>query len=316
MDQINKIIKSLNFAYEISSKLSMSDSILQITQAQQTWINDTNTISKALLKSISYNNNFLPKNIAGFNSMNLGSNLASLNVSNNIIASINEISKLQSSMFVDLKEISILGKQYQPYLSQIRSIQMAMLGVSSQITLHAAQTDNWSLLDEFQNINEKTLELTSSLSSESILTDEENQKFQQLLDIVLDFIKSNNKLGKKAFNFLNLVVLIFNFYQIYDTFKDKPKAVNKEDIIKFEKKLLQAIELKFKEHNEYRTTNRITQVMLKPKTKTIILNKLPKGYDVVVLQVSHKWVYISYTNPKDNLLETGWILKKYLNKVK
>ena len=64
---------------------------------------------------------------------------------------INEISKLQSSMFVDLKELSILGKQYQPYLSQIRSIQMAMLGVSSQITLLAAQTNNWSLLDEFQN---------------------------------------------------------------------------------------------------------------------------------------------------------------------
>ena len=33
-----------------------------------------------------------------------------------------------------------------------------------------------------------------------------------------------------------------------------------------------------------------------------------------MLQVSHKWVYISYTNPKDNLLETGWIFKKYLNK--
>ena len=316
MDQIDKIIKSLNFAGEISSKLSVSDSILQMTQAQQIWINDTTSISKALLKSISYNHNFLAKNIAGLNSMNLGSNLASLNISHDIISSIKEISKLQSSMFIDLKGISKIGDYHLPYLSQIKSMQMAMLGVSNQITAHAAQTNNWGLLEEFKDINEKTLELTSSISSECILTDEENQKFQQLLDAVLVFIKANNKLGKKAFNFLNLVVLIFNFYQIYDTFKDKPKVVNKEDIIKFEKKLLQAIELKFKEHNEYRTTNRITQVMLKPKTKTIILNKLPKGYDVVVLQVSHKWVYISYTNPKDNLLETGWILKKYLNKIK
>ena len=96
MEQMNKIIKSLNFQEDISSKLSMSDSIIKMTQAHQTWINDTNTISKALLKSISFNSNFLPKYISGLNSMTLGSNLASLNISSDIIASINNINKFDT----------------------------------------------------------------------------------------------------------------------------------------------------------------------------------------------------------------------------
>lgn len=40
---------------------------------------------------------------------------------------------------------------------------------------------------------------------------------------------------------------------------------------KFEIKMLQAIELKFKEYKEYRVTNHITKIMFKPKTKTTII---------------------------------------------
>lgn len=54
--------------------------------------------------------------------------------------------------------------------------------------------------------------------------------------------------------------------------------------------------------------------MLKPKTKTMVITSLPKGFEVVVLEINHKWAFVSYTNPKDNLMETGWVMKKYLDK--
>ena len=41
---------------------------------------------------------------------------------------------------------------------------------------------------------------------------------------------------------------------------------------------------------------------------------LPKNFDVIILQINHKWAFISYINPKDNLMETGWVMKKYLDK--
>jgi len=38
--------------------------------------------------------------------------------------------------------------------------------------------------------------------------------------------------------------------------------------------------------------------------------------EVVVLQINHKWAFVSYTNPKDNLMETDWVMNKYLDKIK
>ena len=96
--------------------------------------------------------------------------------------------------------------------------------------------------------------------------------------------------------------------------KIKSEPATKNDIINSERRIQKAIELKFKKVKECRTTNRVSNVMLKPKTKTILITSLPKGFDVIILQVNHKWVLVSYTNPKDNLIETGWLMKKYLDK--
>lgn len=63
-----------------------------------------------------------------------------------------------------------------------------------------------------------------------------------------------------------------------------------------------------------RITNRTCKVMLKPKSKTLVLETLPIDFDVIVLQVNHECIYVSYTNPKDNFPQTGWVMKKYLSK--
>ena len=85
-------------------------------------------------------------------------------------------------------------------------------------------------------------------------------------------------------------------------------------MVNSESRIKKALELKINKFKEFRKTNRVTKVMLKPKSKTIVINSLPKGFDVIVLQINHKWAFVSYTNSKDNLLETGWIMKKYLDK--
>ena len=41
---------------------------------------------------------------------------------------------------------------------------------------------------------------------------------------------------------------------------------------------------------------------------------LPKDFDVIVLQINHKWAFVSFIDPKDNLTQTGWVMKKYIDK--
>ena len=111
-------------------------------------------------------------------------------------------------------------------------------------------------------------------------------------------------------------------HQYMDFLQEKPELATKEEVkqigIKQDSTIffIQQITEQLKQAKEFRITNRPCVVKLKPKLKTITLTKLPVSFDVVVIQIHHKWVYVSYFDPKDNLPQTGWIRKKYLNKPK
>lgn len=77
-----------------------------------------------------------------------------------------------------------------------------------------------------------------------------------------------------------------------------------------------SFEKKLKEQKEYRIANRKCKVFLKPKSKSIVIANIEKGFEFVVLNVNHKWIYVSYLSPDDNLPETGWVMKKYTEKSK
>ena len=106
--------------------------------------------------------------------------------------------------------------------------------------------------------------------------------------LFLTLFKKINIFKKKLTFFLKLIVLLNGVYQIYDSFQTKLEAFTKKDMEKHEKKILQTLELKFKEKKEYRLTNRISKIMIKPKTKTKLVTSIRQGFDVVVLQINHK----------------------------
>jgi hypothetical protein len=224
---------------------------------------------------------------------------------------------VQKVFFDDLKGLSkVIIESQMPFLNQVNNLQFAMTGISEQILKIATHHSNWQLINDFEEINEQAFNFTDNLNSDSVFSEEESIKFQNLIDAVFDFIQKYKHIGRKAYNFLELIVLLYSLYQMYESFQTKGETITKEDISKSEKRMLQAIELKLKDHKEYRVTNCISKVMFKPRAKTMVVTSLPKGYEVVVLEINHKWAFVSYRNPKDNLTETGWIMKKYLNKNK
>ena len=318
MNSLDAIIKSTNFAQKLNNQLSISNSMMQMIHSQELWQNKLSamTMSDAIFKSIAQQQNLFSKNFVGLDTLSktLAKQASLFKIQDPTLDAIRGISQMQESLFDGLKGIASIGEIHKPYVNQINSLQIAMSGISGHIAAIAAQNNNWQLLDDFEEINEQAFEFVNNFSTETAFTESESIKFQQLIDNVFELIQKNKHLGKKAYNFLNLIVLIYGLYQIYDSFNPKPESFTKEDIVKFEKKVLQAIELKFSDHKEYRTTNRISKVMFKPKTKTLIIATLPKKFNVIVLQINHKWAFISYINPKDNLMETGWVMKKYLDK--
>jgi hypothetical protein len=320
INSLDAIIKSTNFAQKINNQLGISNSMMKMMNSHEQWQDKLSaiTMNDAVSKVIAQQHNYFPKNISGLDALSktVAMQTKLFQIPQPTLDVIKGISQMHESIFGNLKGITSILESHKTYLAQINSLQFAMSGISGQIAAIAAKNNQWNLLDEFENINEQALEITNNFTSDITLTEEESIRFEQLIEKIILFYNKNKKFGVNALLFISVMVNLMNIHQYYDFVKPKHEPITKEDLIKFEQKIQKSIELKLKEMKEYRTTNRVSKVMLKPKTKTIVITQLPKDFDVIVLQINHKWAFVSYINPSDNLMETGWIMKKYLDKNK
>lgn len=320
INSLDAIIKSTNFAQKINNQLGISNSMMKMMNSHEQWQDELSaiTMSDAVSKVIAQQHNYFPKDISGLDALSktVAMQTKLFQIPQPTLDVIKGISQMHESIFGNLKGITSILESHKPYLAQINSLQFAMSGISGQIAAIAAKNNQWNLLDEFEDINEQALEITNNFTSDITLTEEESIRFEQLIERIISFYNKNKKFGVNALLFISVMVNLMNIHQYYDFVRPKTESITSDDLLKFEQKIQKSIEIKLKEMKEYRTTNRVSKVMLKPKTKTIVITQLPKDFDVIVLQINHKWAFVSYINPSDNLMETGWIMKKYLDKNK
>lgn len=317
MNSLDAIIKSTNFAQKLNNQLGISNPMMLMMHSQELWQNKLSamTMSDAIFKSIAHQQNYLPNNIAGIDTLSKAMAIQSklFQIPQPTLEAIKGISQMQESIFGNLKGISSIFESQKPYLAQINSLQFAMSGISGQIAAIAAKNNQWDLLDEFEDINDQVFEIANSFTSDIALTEEESIKFEQLIERINVFYNNNKKYGTYIWRFFEIILAIIALHQYSDFLKLKEEPVTRIDLVNSESRIKKALELKFKEYKEFRITNRVTKVMLKPKTKTIVVALLPKDFDVIVLKINHKWAFVSFSAPKDNLMQTGWIMKKYLD---
>jgi hypothetical protein len=233
---------------------------------------------------------------------------------------ITSINRQHEQLFGGIRAITDTLRIQTPAITQINSLHFALGGISGQIAALAAQQKNWTIIEDFEEVTEKTLDFTETLTEE--VTEEQQRQFQLLLTLVYTFLKKHKALGISALLIIDIFLRIADIQQYYDFLKDKPEPANKSDLSKISIKqdsvlhYINLVNQQFKEANEYRITNRTCEIKIKPKSKTLTLAKLPKEFEVIVVQIHHKWVYVSYFDPIDNLPQTGWIMKKYLDEPK
>jgi len=236
------------------------------------------------------------------------------------IDAITSINRQHELAWHNLRGITDSLKFQSPVIAQINNLHFALSGISGQMAAIAAQQRNWSILEDFDNVTEQALEFTESLSEK--LEEEQERQFQILLSLVLSFVSKHKTLGVSALLIIDIFLRFAGIHQYVDFLQTKPEHATKEEVNQIEIKqdstifFIQQINEQLKQVKEYRITNKPCLVKLKPKSKTLALTKLPIDFDVVIIQIHHKWVYVSYFDPKDNLPQTGWIMKKYLNKPK
>lgn len=314
-----ELIRGADFVQMVNRHLSLNNSSVQILKAQQQWEKPFRalTMHESLLKGISQGQMLYSKNFTGINSIAKAIALQQkFNIPKAAFDVVSAISRQHDQLFGGLRGNADLLKHNLAF-SQISNLQFALRGVSSQVATIAAVRKDWTLLDDFKELTNDALKINERILDETGITAESITEIKSLLSslgLKIDTIDS--KAGASFWKGVLISIVLAIFGIIVPFLLTKDNNVSKEEVQTILSNEFSKLESKLKEVKEYRTTNRVCKVMLKPKLKSFVIATLPNNFDVIVLQSNHKWILISYNNPKDNMPETGWTMKKNLNRPK
>lgn len=230
---------------------------------------------------------------------------------------ITSINRQHSQLFGDLRSITETITKNQSAFSQINNLQFAVSGISGQLAFIAATQRKWDLIDDFEEITEEAISLNERIFDENGITIKglyELKEFFQRIEVKVDKIDADaNSLFWKLLTILGFILAVMGEAR---NWLPKQEYAAKQEVEALIKEQFGIYEKKLKEDKQSRIISRVCKVMSKPRLKSFLIEKLPVDFEVTVLQVNHKWIYVSYFSPSDNLPQTGWIMKKYLDKPK
>lgn len=319
MTGFDDLIKSAQWHQNIQKSLGLSAQLSEMLKAQNSITKNLSGLSMAaeLAKSMQqHQKRFSNPTLSAIEAMSKKISLqAKFSIPQTTLDAIASINRQHEQLFGGLRAMTEALKIQSPTITQINNLNFALSGISGKIAAIAAQQRNWAIIDTFEEVTEQAIEFSESLTEE--ITEEQKRQFQILLTLVSAFVK---KYGIQGLLIIDIILRCAGLHQYYDFLQQKPELPTKQEVNQIVIKqdsiiqFIGAVNEQLKIAKEYRTTNRQCEVKLKPKTKTFTVTTLPKDFELVVLQVNHKWVFVSYMDPKDNLPQTGWIMKKYLDK--
>lgn len=343
MADFDDIIKSTQLHQGIQKSLGLSSQFTQMMKAQENMImslsginmeielvksiqehqkifdNLTQSAMDAMNKSLSIQTKFTipPTILDAISSTNIQNEQFFSNLKT-IIEANNKSQTAFNRQILNLRSITEQFNKSQVAFEHNSNWQIAFSGIAVQLAAIATIAVNqkkWDLIDDLEEVTGQALEFSENLTGE--ITEEQKRQFQILLTIIFTFINKHKQKGINAFKCLEVILV---FYSCYSILFPKSEFANKEDIRQINLKqdtLNYKFNLVYQQLNVdkvFRNTRRLCKVMSKPRLKSIIIEKLSADFKVNIVQVNHKWVYVTYFSPADNLPQTGWVMKKYLMK--
>lgn len=318
MAGFDSILKSVQSHQRVHKSLGLSTQLSEILRAQGRLGQSLSGIS--MLTELSkgmHQSQFKLKNhdLSVIQAMTSALSLqARYTIPKTTLDAITSINRQHIKLFGSLKSISEVLNKNQIASNQINSWHLAISGISRQLAAIATTQKKWDLIDNFEEITEEAVSLNQRIFDENGVTKEglnELKEFFERIEIKVNKIDTDaNALFWKLLALLGFILSLMGEVR---NWVPKPEYATRKEVETTINNQFAIYNQKLKANKEFRITNRFCTVMLKPQLKSLKIEKLPIYFEVTVLQINHKWIYISYYSPKDNLPHTGWIMRKYLD---
>lgn len=319
MAGLDDILKSSQWHQNVQKSLGLSSQLSEMFKVQESITKNLSGLSMAteLAKSMQQHHRvFENPTLSAIEAMTKSLNLQTkFTIPQTTLDAITSINRQHEQLFGNLKSITEALNKNQAAFNQLSSWQFAISSISGQLAAVAASQRKWDLIDDFEEITEEAVSLNERIFDDNGVTREglnELKEFFQRIEIKVDKIDADaNVLFWKLLALLSFILAVMGEAR---NWLPKPEYATKQEVGTIINEQFAIYEKKLKDDKEFRITSRVCKVMLKPRLKSVVIEKLPVDFEVTVLQVNHKWVYVSYFSSKDSLPQTGWIMKKYLDK--
>tara|TARA_R110002049_G_scaffold269117_1_gene445916 strand:+ start:3732 stop:4673 length:942 start_codon:yes stop_codon:yes gene_type:complete len=312
MKTLADTLGTINLQNKINVSPLLNESVLKMVQTTK-WQNQMAgfAMQQGLLKGIAGLDTSMSQIFKQSDIARLAAFQSNTIIPKGVIESLTKIGTQNKALFTSFNNIA----KILPPANQVTNLQYAFNDIAGQLAKLAASQQKWNLITDFEQITAKAASINEDIVEQEGITKENLKELEQFLSKIEIKV---DQIDKRDSSILWKIIAILSFLLAISgelrNWTPKPEFATKEEINEVIKTQFSTFEQKIKEQKEIRTTKIECKVMLKPRKKTLVLETLPQGFELIILNVNHKWVLVSYSSIDDGLPRTGWVMKKYLSK--
>jgi hypothetical protein len=180
----------------------------------------------------------------------------------------------------------------------------------------------WGELEESERTIDKFTELVNDFFTQKI---DINQFLKSTLEFlsIISFVSNTEKaknIRDKINYFLTIIGFIMGVVALWMTMNPAATAIApavsskmEQDLDTFRRETLKKLDELTPVSYGQRIATTKTALRFNPFNKSKILAQIKEGQVVRVIEVRHKWLFITFTDEKKEEIHSGWVMKKYFD---
>lgn len=221
---------------------------------------------------------------------------------------------------VDLSNtLTALAKSINPPINQFNVLNTAIQGLSYNYLNKIAKSSTWNDIEILEDVNEKLTTIAGDVDTNAVNDSDhalENLKKSIIAELTPLIQKSKSERARVFI--MDLIAIIGFILAIYD-FNNSGTDLSNRKVLEIASheisQLKKDIELRLEDHLKslQKTRLAITNVNLRysDKKNSQIIGIVKKGQQVLVIEIRHKWLLVTYLDDETKRPMSGFVYKKY-----
>lgn len=241
------------------------------------------------------------------------------------------VHQLQANHLKSLEGISALSSsmsryknnQISQHIKSLVGLETGFFGLTHKIASAALATGRTADLQSLSDISDDASSIKDRVVEQQYVTKADLDALKNIYEAYVKRIE-NLVTQRRWVQIVYLIAFILDLVSnidnvkrmVVDNYQPPAETITLNDLEKFKREVFDSLSAFQSEESfeEKRYTRVRLNLRSKPRINCHVVDVLPEGQEVIILQTHGKWAQVSTTDSEDDLVIYGWVYKKYLTK--